>query len=255
MKYLRIAISLASAMFIGAAAPACGQGPATNRVGDTSQIKDASAVTFNGINLVAEITKGLNSRKARPGDEVKARVTQDVMVKGLIVLPRESQLVGRVTEAKAHSKEDPEARLGIIFDKALLKNGKQIELSAIVQALAPPFARPAFINESDPLIVEANERSTKMTPHLDSGTNRNITDSSVRSAEPKAKLGKDGNIAPASAAPWSPGSRLGSGSHGIFGLPNLALSAGNQPAITSIKSDIKLETGTQLVLKVIGLDR
>ncbi|HEV2990372.1 MAG TPA: hypothetical protein VG759_18180 [Candidatus Angelobacter sp.] len=254
MKHLRIAIFLASALVIGAASPACGQEPATNRAADESQIKDTSAATFKGINLVAEITRSLNSRKAKPGDEVKARITQDVMSKGLIVLPRESQLIGRVTEAKPHSKEDPEARLGIIFDKAQMKNGTQIEMTAIVQALASPFARPAFIDESDPMIVQANDRATKMTPHVGASTQR-PTDTSVRSIEQKERLGKDANIAPESSAPWSPGSRLGSGSHGVFGLPNLALTAGKQPAITSIKGDVKLENGTQLVLKVIGIDR
>jgi hypothetical protein len=256
MKILWIAISLASALLTGtAASPAYGQEPATSRADDTSQIKDASAAAFSGMSLVAEITKTVNSRKAKLGDEVKARLTQDVMAKGLIILPRESQLVGHVSEAKARSKEDPEARLGIVFDKAFLKNGKQIEMSAVVQALAPPFARAAFIDPSDPMITQANERSSKMLPHLDSG-NRNMNDTSSRSAEPKVRLSNDGNIAQAnSSIPWAPGSKLGSGNRGVFGLPDLALTAGKQPAITSIKNDVKLENGTQVVLKVISVDR
>jgi hypothetical protein len=260
MKVFWIAIAFASALLTGTAgSPAYGQESATNRADDTSQIKAASAATLNGMSLVAEISKGLNSRKAKLGDEVKARITQDVMAKGLIILPRESQLMGHVTEVKARSKEDPEARLGIIFDRALLKNGKQLEMSAIVQALAPPFARVAFIDESDPMIAQANERSTKMTPHLDSGTNRNLTDSSARSTEPKVRLSKDGNMTQAdSSTPWTPGSKLGSGNRGVFGLPDLTLmgvATGKQPTITSVKNDVKLESGTQVVLKVITIDR
>jgi hypothetical protein len=262
MKHHWIAISLASVLLTGAAvSPALGQESATNRVNASSEIRDAHAATLNGgMSLVAELTKGVNSKRAKPGDEVKARVTQDVMAKGLIVLPRESQLVGHVTEAKARSKEDPESRLSIIFDKALLKNGKQIGMSALVQALAPPFGRTAFIDNSDPMIVMANERSTKMLPHLDSDTNRNNpTDSSARSTTPKARLSSDNNIAQTdSSTPWTPGSVLGSGYHGVFGLPGLSLTSGTanqRPVITSIKNDVKLESGTQVVLKVINIDQ
>ena len=249
MKDFWIAIFLASALLTStAASPAYGQEPLSNRPDDTSPIKD-------GMSLVAEITKGLNSRKAKLGDEVKARLTQDVIAKGLIVMPRESQLVGHVTETKARSKEDPEARLGIVFDRALLKNGKQIEMSAVVQALAPPFARATFIDQSDPMITQANERTSKMVPRLDSGNNRNMNDTSARSAAPKVRLANDGNIQSGSSTPWAPGSRLGSGNRGVFGLPDLALTSSKQPAITSIKNDVKLESGTQVVLKVISVDR
>jgi len=255
-----IAASLAIVLFTAAAAsPAHGQEPAADQANASSHLNDASAAQLNGgMSVVAEITKTVGSKKAKPGDEVKARVTQDVVAKGVIVVPRDSQLVGHVTEATARSKQDPEARLAIVFDKALLKNGKQIEMSALVQALAPPFARAAFIDESDPMIALANERSAKMIPHLDSGTNRNITDSSARSNAPKIKLGSDENIAQADSTPWTPGSRLGSGNRGVFGIPDLALTsdaAGNRAVITSIKNDVKLESGTQVVLKVIHVDR
>src|SRR5205807_8224311 len=143
----------------------------------------------------AVFTRPVNSRKAKAGDEVKARVTQDVMAKGLIVVPRDSQLVGHATEAKARSKEDPESRLGIVFDRIILKSGKQIGINAFVQALAPSFGRAATIDDSDPMIAQANERSEKMLPHLDSGANRNPTDTSSRSTPPRIKLSNDDNIA------------------------------------------------------------
>jgi hypothetical protein len=51
---------------------------------------------------------------------------------------------------------------------------------------------------------------------------------------------------------------LGSGYHGVFGLPGLSLTSGTanqRPVITSIKNDVKLESGTQVVLKVINIDQ
>jgi len=255
MKDFGIAICFAAALISGAAVqPAQAQGPATNRTDASPKINDAG-ITLNGVSLVAEITKSVNSKKAKLGDEVKARVTQDLLLKGMVILPRASQLVGHVAEVKAHSKDDPEARLGIIFDRALLKNGKQIEMSAVLQALAPPLA--TAIDAQDPMIQQANDRAAKMLPRLDSGigSNRNMTDTSVRSPQVNTKISKDGNVTKEdSSTPWTPGSKLDSGNRGAFGFPDLALTtaAGKGPAITSQKNDIKLEGGTQIVLKVMG---
>jgi hypothetical protein len=44
----------------------------------------------------------------------------------------------------------------------------------------------------------------------------------------------------------------------VFGFPDLVLTPGaadKSPVITSIKNDVKLESGTQVVLKVINVDR
>jgi hypothetical protein len=259
MKCFWIALSVAGVLLTGVSGPAPGQELATSHANASSQIYGAETPALDGsTTLVVELTRGVNSKKAKAGDEVKARVIQDVMAKGLIVVPRDSRLVGHVTEAKARSKDDPESRLGIVFDKALLKSGKQIGMSALVQALAPSLGRTATIDDSDPMIALANERSAKMLPRLDSGVNRSPTDTSARSIPPKIKLSNDDNIAQHdSPAPWTPGSALGTGYHGVFGFQDLALTSspkGKGSVVTSIKSDVKLENGTQLVLKVVNVD-
>ncbi len=255
MKNFAIAICLSGALISGAAtSPVRAQEPATNRIDANPKISDAGT-TLNGVSLVAEITKSVNSKKAKLGDEVKARVAQDLLLKGMIVLPRESQLLGHVVEAKAHSKADPEARLGIVFDRALLKNGKQVEMSAVLQALAPPLA--TAIDAQDPMIQQANDRTARMLPRLDSGVgpNRNMTDTSARSPQINTKISKDGNVTKEnSSTPWTPGSKLDAGNRGVFGFPDLALTAAGDkgPAISSQKNDIKLEGGTQIVLKIVS---
>src|SRR5438105_15400097 len=98
-----------------------------------------SAVTKldNGTCLVVELSKSLNAKKLQPGDRVTAKVIQAVVVNGKVVIPRGSKLVGNVTETKARSKGDPESRLAIIFAKVTVKNGADLSLAAVVQALAP----------------------------------------------------------------------------------------------------------------------
>jgi hypothetical protein len=52
------------------------------------------------------------------------------------VIPKGSKLVGHVTQASARAKGDSESTLGIVFDKAILKNGQEVPLNVAIQALA-----------------------------------------------------------------------------------------------------------------------
>ncbi len=78
-----------------------------------------------GTALVAELTNGLNSKKAKSGAKVKATIIQDVLAHGAIIVRRDSKLVGHVTEVKASRKDDRESRLGIVFDRVILKGGRR----------------------------------------------------------------------------------------------------------------------------------
>src|SRR5207237_10200538 len=90
-------------------------------------------------------TKDLESKKTKAGDEGSARVKQDVKADGKVVVHKGSRLVGHVTEAKARTKEDTESKLGIVFDKAVLKGGQEVAFNGVIQALAPPVQGAASI--------------------------------------------------------------------------------------------------------------
>src|ERR1043166_9298015 len=92
----------------------------------------------SGTTLQAELSKSLDAKKAKPGDEVSAKLTQDVKSNGKVVLHKGSKLVGHVTEAQARSKENAESKLGIVFDKAVLKGGQEVAFNSVIQAVAPP---------------------------------------------------------------------------------------------------------------------
>src|SRR5690349_5632091 len=92
----------------------------------------------SGTALQAELTKSLDAKKAKPGDEVDAKLTQDVKENGKVVLHKGSKLVGHVTEAQAKSKENAESKLGVVFDKAVLKGGEEMAFNGVIQAVAPP---------------------------------------------------------------------------------------------------------------------
>src|SRR5713101_4186654 len=93
----------------------------------------ASGTTFNAV-----LVGSLDSKRMKPGDPVTARMTEEALAGGTVVLPRNTRLVGHVTRATTRTSGDAEASLGFQFDKAVLKSGEEVPLTAILQALAPP---------------------------------------------------------------------------------------------------------------------
>jgi len=104
----------------------------------TAGAGDLSAALTSGTALQAELNKTVDAKKAKAGDEVSAKLTQDVKSNGKVVLHKGSKLVGHVTEAQARSKENAESKLGIVFDKAVLKGGQEVSFNSVIQAVAPP---------------------------------------------------------------------------------------------------------------------
>jgi len=102
-----------------------------------AQTADAQGGLEDGSMLYAELSKTVDAKKAKAGDPVSAVLIADVLSHGKIVARRDSKLVGHVTEAQAHSKDTPESRLGIVFDKVLLKGGQEIPFVSVLMALSP----------------------------------------------------------------------------------------------------------------------
>jgi hypothetical protein len=253
----------------GAAAGASGNGAGAAGVGG------ASGALSSGTSLQAELTKSLDAKKAKPGDEVSAKLTQDVKQNGKVVLHKGSKLVGHVTEAQAKSKENAESKLGVVFDKAVLKGGEEVAFNGVIQAVAPPV--------QGALSVAGDENSS-----LGSGMGSGSSMGGGRSG---------GGIAPIGAATSAAGSTVGavgntagsvsntagsvtnstgavngavnrtagvaangalnSAAHGVVGmqgvdLTSAAAGSAQGSVISSASRNIKLDSGTQMILQVTG---
>lgn len=227
-----------------------------------------------GSTLVAEFSGSLNAKKLKLGDKVKAKLAQDLIAGGKLVAKSGSQLLGHVTELKKRTSDDPESRIGVVFDKILLKKHRELDFEAIVQALAPPVLRRSRVDEPDqmmpPLTVSpgssgigamgggtgASGRSVRTNGDLaSSSTMMNVPISSVQStpgSNPGDAMGNTGKREIRGGAPISGGV----GMHGVYGLKNLALAppapgVNSGPAIVSSKSDVKLQNGTQVIILVV----
>src|SRR5258707_13981127 len=101
-------------------------------------VNATSGAPSSGTTVQAELTKSLDEKKAKSGDEVTARLTQDAKADGKVVMHKGTKLVGHVTEAQAKSKENAESKLGVVFDKAVLKGGQEMSCRGVIQDLEPP---------------------------------------------------------------------------------------------------------------------
>lgn len=217
---------------------------------------------LNGADLVAELNKSVNCKKAKLGDPVKATLTQDVIAHGRIVIRRGSKLLGYVTEAKVRTREDGESRLGVVFDKALLKGGQEIDFMALVRALAPPM-RYGAVDKPDMMgpPMMGGGLSNQSGPQAMSGP---LGGSSLNRGSVSSTGGASGTqnqaakAAQYSAAVYNPptaeGGVMGGGSRGVFGMPGIKLGPAGRgqrgTVITSTNRDVKLDSGTQLVIQV-----
>src|ERR1700733_8966214 len=126
--------------------------PAATARNAASAPAGAASKIAPGSVLPVELTKGINAKKAKKGDEVVAKVIQDLRnPQGTLIIPKDTRVVGHVTEAQAHSKEQQQSELAIAFDHAVLKNGETMQMPMSIQAIiAPPNRNPANSASSYP---------------------------------------------------------------------------------------------------------
>lgn len=96
-----------------------------------------SAALPAGATVRVTLQKPLDSKKNKPGDPVLAKSAESVKANGKDVLPRGTKIIGHLTSVEAHTKEKPQAVLGVVFDRAILKNGSEVPLRVAIQAVAP----------------------------------------------------------------------------------------------------------------------
>src|SRR5215469_4560414 len=91
--------------------------------------------------IPVQLTKSIDAKKAKTGDAVEAKVTQDLKAEsGEVIVPKDTKFVGHVTEAQPRTKEQKESQVGIAFDHAVMKNGGDVSMPLSVQAVISPTA-------------------------------------------------------------------------------------------------------------------
>jgi hypothetical protein len=240
--------SCLAAVIVGLAALACAQvsteaAPA-NPPAPVAKAPASADGPTSGTILSVELAKSLDAKKARANDRIEARTATDLLAHGRIVVPRNTKILGHVTEAKAHSKASPDSMIGITFDRMLLKDGRELPLQLAVQAIA----RPLQLGTPEGNVPRADRPGVTVP-----GQRGPLGDASSQGIPPAYP----GDLAPipdpmgpnrtsdATVVPLSPTSK------GVVGMKGLNLDGSGPAAVlSSTTGNVHLDSGTQLILRV-----
>jgi hypothetical protein len=244
-----------------------GASASSNNAASTSaQAGHHSASLSDGTAMNAALSQPVDAKKNKPGDPVTAKTTEATKSDGKVVIPKGSKLVGHVTECKQRSKEEKESALGIVFDKAILKNGKEIPLNVTVRALAAAQSTAASsLGEDDMLAGGGAVGSARASGggalgglHSTAGGAAGAVSNTAANAGGVVGGTVNSTVNAASAAHGAGGGlnaagQLTSNSQGVFGLQGLNLSSAASNStqgslITSTSKNVHLDSGTQLLL-------
>ena len=88
--------------------------------------------------VTAELTKGIDSKKAKVGDEVNAKTTSEAKLPDGTDLPKGTKLIGNVVDVKAKSKEQNDSHLVLALNRAVLKDGHEVPIRSAVTSMTAP---------------------------------------------------------------------------------------------------------------------
>lgn len=238
----------------------------------SDQNGQANAGLAGGTAFNAELSSPLDSKKCKPGDAVNGRTTEAVKSEGKTIIAKGSKLVGHVTQASARAKGEAESSLGIVFERAILKNGQEIPLNVAIQALASAQSgASAAGDQTDTMgglsgsaagsgVAGGHGGLGGVTSAAGSAagtvTNTAANVGGAAGGAANSTTSAAGNVAGASKGAvggLNAAGQLTSNSQGVFGLNGLNLNAAASSAtqgtmITSAGKSVHLESGTRMLL-------
>jgi hypothetical protein len=86
---------------------------------------------LDGTAVKLRLAETISSAHAKTGQEIPFEVTEDVLVQGVIVLPKGAQAVATVTEASTKKSMGRGGKLNVNVDSARLADGEKVQLRAV----------------------------------------------------------------------------------------------------------------------------
>jgi hypothetical protein len=203
--------------------------------------------------IPVQLTKSIDAKKAKTGDAVEAKVTQDLKAEsGEVIVPKDTKFVGHVTEAQPRTKEQKESQVGIAFDHAVMRNGGDVSMPLSIQAVISPSAANGGSN--NPGNAPAGPYSSQ--PSSGGAAPGTGTRGGMNTGTPPSSPSAGAGVP--TGSPTQAGGNMQEPitgkTQGVVGISNMKLTSGSQPAqgsiLTSEKNNVKLESGTLMLLRV-----
>jgi hypothetical protein len=230
---------------------------------------DASAGLAQGTELNATLSKPIDARKAKVGDEVTATLNQDITSEGQVAVRKGAKLIGHVATAqplsrdKGSARADGDSKLGIVFDKAVLSDGREVPLNASVQALAAAQSHASSTMSGAHGGLSAAGGGAGAVRSGGGGLAGGVPGGAAGAVGGMAggagSVVHSGVSTSAGALAKSSGAvggldasgRLASGSRGVFGLRGVDIarpSGADGSVLTSSTGNVRLDRGTRMLL-------
>jgi hypothetical protein len=103
----------------------------------SAQTAAAPAAQASSPEIHAVLEKIVHPKKVKVGDEVVARMTESTKLKDGTELPKGTKIIGKVTEVKMKADKEGPSKLGLLFDKAQTKDGKDVPVTMALVSVAP----------------------------------------------------------------------------------------------------------------------
>jgi len=238
---------------------------------------DKSVGAESGAGTNAVLSGTLDAKKAKPGDPVTAKTTEPSTTSDHQQLPKGTKLLGHVTEAKAAGKGEAQSTLGFVFDRAVLKDGREVPINTTVRAIAA--AEGAASSSSGDAMAGGAAMGGLDGGGRVGGGGLGGTVGGLGATAGGAVGGVAGGAGRvAGGASGTVGSTVGAssrtlaggagavggvnaqgllsaGSQGVFGLQGVSLAqsaSGTGSVVTSAGKNVHLESGTRMLLSVEG---
>ena len=218
---LSLALVLLSASFVNARSAAQQAAPNQSPSDATSPASSSSGMIKGSFPIM--LPKSIDSKKLKEGDPIICQTVAPLRT-SVGIIPSGSKVVGHVTEAKARSKGDSDSTLGLAFDKIEYGKGKEAPMKATLQAVGPPLGGDSGLTTAAGGGALAGRGDA---PGSQATTAAPQASSSL--PNPKAKP------------------ILIATSEGVLGIKNLEMN--KDGVLTSPNKEVKLDNGTQLLIK------
>jgi hypothetical protein len=186
----------------------------------------------------AALEKIVHPKKVKVGDAISARLTESTKLKDGTELPKGTHVIGKVTEIKLKADKEGPSKLGLMFDKAQLKDGKEVPLMMALVSVAPRW-EPGGV---DPVAADNGSASAGRISQMSQAAGR--SDGSAGGDTLSKGLGVRG-ASTASETAMRPG---------VSYLPDTTIASYSmgEPGtiLQSAKSTVYLDSGTRLLLLV-----
>jgi hypothetical protein len=168
---------------------------ATSLLAAVPAMAASSSTTAANLHLMstnASLNQTLNSSHLSVGQNVSAHLTMKLRASNGLVLPRNTQLLGKISELQGGQGKP--TSIALVFSKARLKNGRIIPIKATLLGAMPPNYN-GYLSSADYFPDTSNPVAPDAAMDQEAGVLNHIAlHSAVRSHNSGIFLSKRGNI-------------------------------------------------------------